>query len=153
MIGRPKGDIGRLLEDWFVRIIVRRLFPNIPNDSSWVSGSSVEEVANEGDRGRLDPVNNPFRAETVVDFVGLALAEDRVDWDEGLQVSWSWVIERVEAIETPRERPISLVLFGVGELMPCARIDSMTSISPRGSVPPSVWAGSPSPARTDLSSV
>lgn len=107
----PSGDMGRSLKDWFVRNIVRRLFPSMPNDSSAFSVSSEveeapsEEAANDGDRGRLDPVNNPFRADTV-DLVGLTFAWDRVDWDE-LQISCSCPTERAEVSEAPRERFVS----------------------------------------------
>lgn len=41
-----------------------KLFPIIPKESSAVSTSCLIEVAREGDRGRVEAVNNPLMADT-----------------------------------------------------------------------------------------
>jgi hypothetical protein len=112
-------------------------------DSSVFSFSSepADDAATEGDRGRLDTENNPFKVETVVllgDLIGLMFdwerkeAADLVEREE----LCSWPIEEeCVATERPRTRLGSSPSFVGEDIIPCARMDNMTSKSPRGSVP------------------
>ena len=122
------GERGRSFIDALVRSMPNKLAPARPKLSSGCasdpSSSCIEAVndAAEGERGRdEDPENKPRIADTVVD---------------GLRCG---PLDRRDDTEPERPRPCSCVgeLAGDGEdSMAWARIDSMTSKSPRGSTTP-----------------
>jgi hypothetical protein len=132
-----------------------RLFPLLwlpdasPFSRSRVSDSMV--VARDGDRGRFPPVNSPLNADTVlpdVDFVRVLC--DRAECDESEAAYLSCSKGDVEVLDKgDRVRFGSSIDVG-DETMPCARIYSMTSMSPLGSVLSGLVAAAPSPARIDL---
>lgn len=147
-IAGDAGDKGRSRSrscaDPFCRSMLRRLVPARPKLSSGcVSDPSSVCVegdidAADGERGRAPaPEKSPRMAETVVDGLrGGALLERREDVEPERLRAWS-------GDEGP-----------TGDCegrIPCARMDSITSRSPRGSTAP-FCAGfiAPSPARIDL---
>jgi hypothetical protein len=113
----------------------------LPKDSSVLSLSSeIVDAATEGDLDLPDTVNKPFKVETALldDLIG-----DTFEWERkegGVEIVefaelCSVPIEGCVATERPRARLISKPFFVGEDIIPCARMDNITSKSPRGSVP------------------
>ena len=147
-------DIGRSPPPPFERNMLRRLVPARPNDASSNGGgvslpsrSGIEwnAVSIEGDRGRFAP-NRPRSADTATEGGRLNDGEDERTEGAGEVVPASegdgaW--ELVSGVDGGEGD------IGGGVKIPCARIESITSRSTRGSSP-LLWVIAPRPARTDL---
>lgn len=131
------GDAERSPVMLFERSILNRFVPARPNESSASSVSSelrgfvVDTV--EGERGRVPaPVNSPRNADTG------PLGERETE------------TERCDALELSTSGGNEDDVGDGDASMPCARIESITSRSPRGSTALKLGDTTPRPARTDL---
>jgi hypothetical protein len=61
----------------FERIMLSKLFPIRPKESSFASRSGPSSIDSdrEGDRGRPTPVNNPLRVDTPIGGLGVGACE------------------------------------------------------------------------------
>jgi hypothetical protein len=125
-----------------VRSIVRRLFPITPKESSacpcvWMGEC---EASRDGERERV-PVKIPLMVAAGEDN-GMFILGERSDGggegEDGVCSAMGGVVV-----------PFGDLIGWLG-IIPCRRIESMTSMSPLGSCPSFVCARMPSPARSDL---
>lgn len=135
--GRAREGEGEGLA--LVRSIVRRLVPITPNESS-VCPCGCVEPSRDGERDRV-PVKIPLMVAAGEDD-GTFIVSERSDGGGEGEDDFDGDVGDVA------------VLFGgsIGwvDMIPCNRIESMTSMSPLGSCPTLVCARIPSPARIDL---
>lgn len=104
-------------------------------------------MARELLRGRLEEVEKSlFRAETVPACMDFCV---RTEDDDVFAGSGDIVERRGELFVGVTEGSLKFAFVGE-ESMPWARMESITSISPRGSIPVSVGVACPRPARIVL---
>lgn len=111
------------------------------------------DAAREADLGLPEFANNPFNAETaLVGDAGLETVvcerAEREEMDEA-SLGLESVAEKGRGLIVSLDLEVELGTAGAEVTSPWARIESITSMSPRGSLFPSVCAGI-KPARTVL---
>lgn len=130
----------------FVWCIFSKLFPTAPNESSVFPSSGLADELREGDLGRVEPVKRPLNAETDLCVPAWERTDNGDDLDNVSGTTTGWVIWERKPLNSG-----NVARLGIGDdIIPCARMVNMTSISPLGSFPSRVWANTPRPARIDL---
>ena len=152
------GERGRSLEMLFDRSMLSKLVPARPKEESSrgggvsapsrsvIEGMCISRFGAEGERGRFPP-KRPRKAETATDG-GRASCGDE-DRGDGVGEDAAGP-DTVPLCDDATDVVVAEVVTGGGAAnIPCARMDSMTSRSPRGSTP-LLKVIAPNPARTDL---